>query len=97
MYNLDKKELIMKDKINTDSVSIVKYSTDYKYLATAGLDGLIHIFDTTEYKHIRVIDDIDSAINVILSYLVVHMASKRSSIFCWYRRCSSTCLSCTEY
>jgi WD40 repeat protein len=66
MFNLDSKELVRKEKINTDSVSIVKYSSDMKYLATASLDGLIHLFETSEYKHLRTISDIGSEINVIL-------------------------------
>ena len=65
MYDLDKKELVRKEKINPDSVSIVKYSTDQKFLATASLDGLVHIFETSEYKHVRTINDINSEINVI--------------------------------
>ncbi len=56
-----------KEKINTDSVSIVKFSTDNKYVATASLDGTVNIFDTIDYKHVRKISGICNEINVIFN------------------------------
>ena len=53
-----------KEKINSDSVSVVKFSTDNKYVATASLDGSINIFGSGEYKHLRTISGICNEINV---------------------------------
>ena len=46
-FNLDKKELIREEKLNTDSVNFIKFSADNKYMLTASVDGSINIFNVS--------------------------------------------------
>ena len=47
-YNLDKKEIIREEKLNTDSVNFIKFSCDKKYMLTASVDGSINIFNVSK-------------------------------------------------
>ena len=63
-YNLDKKELIKEQKLNTDSVNFIKFSFDNKYMLTASVDGSINIFSVQKnFELINTIKDQDSEIN----------------------------------
>ena len=55
-YNLDKKELIKEQKLNTDSVNFIKFSFDNKYMLTSSVDGSINIFLVS--KNFELIDNI---------------------------------------
>jgi WD40 repeat protein len=63
-YDLNTKELIRKDELNKDSVCCVAFSRDGKYLVTAGLDGKVNLYETTEYKLLDSLSDICNDINV---------------------------------
>ena len=47
-YNLDKKELIREEKLNTDSVNFIKLSNHNKYLLTTSVDGSINIYNVSK-------------------------------------------------
>ena len=65
-YNLDKKELIKEEKLNTDSVNFIKFSFDNKYMLTASVDGSINIFNVSKnFEKINTIKDQDTEINWI--------------------------------
>jgi WD40 repeat protein len=64
IYDLNKKELIRKEKINKDSVVNACFSHDGKYLATASLDGTVNLFDGEEFKLITTVNGSFSEINV---------------------------------
>jgi WD40 repeat protein len=63
-FDLNKKELIKKEKINKDSVTNVSFSNDYKYLATASLDGTVNVYETQDYTIINTLNEGFSDINV---------------------------------
>jgi WD40 repeat protein len=62
-YDLDKKELIKKEKINKDSVSCVKFSNDNNYLVTGSLDGTVTIFETKEFTILKIVEGSSSEVN----------------------------------
>ena len=63
-YNLDKKELIKEEKLNTDSVNFIKFSFDNKYMLTASVDGSINIFNVAKnFEKVETIKDQDTEIN----------------------------------
>ena len=65
-FNLDKKELIREEKLNTDSVNFIKFSADNKYMLTASVDGSINIFNISKnFELINTIKDQDTEINWI--------------------------------
>jgi WD40 repeat protein len=64
-YDLNKKCLINKEKMNKDSVVTVAFSFDYKLLATACLDGTVNIFDGEEFKLLNTVNGSFSDINVL--------------------------------
>ena len=65
-YNLDKKELIREEKLNTDSVNFIKFSSDNKYMLTASVDGSINIFNVSKnFELLNTIKDQDAEINWI--------------------------------
>jgi len=65
-YNLDKKELIREEKLNTDSVNFIKFSSDNKYMLTASVDGSINIFSVSKnFELLNTIKDQDGEINWI--------------------------------
>ena len=65
-YNLDKKEVIREEKLNTDSVNFIKFSSDKKYMLTASVDGSINIFNASKnFELISTIKDQDTEINWI--------------------------------
>jgi WD40 repeat protein len=76
-YDLNKKGLIRKEKMNKDSLVTVAFSFDNKLLATACLDGTVNIFDGEEFKLLNTVNGSFSDINVLnyLKDLVVAMAS----------------------
>ena len=43
-YNINSKQLIKKLSLNKESISFLSFSADNKYLISASLDGIIHIF-----------------------------------------------------
>jgi WD40 repeat protein len=45
VYDLDNKKLLLKEKLHTDSIAFARISNDEKYLATAGLEGAVKIWD----------------------------------------------------
>ena len=47
-YNLDKKEIIREEKLNTDSVNFIKFSADNKYMLTTSVDGSVNIFNVAK-------------------------------------------------
>ena len=63
-YDLNKKELIRKEKINKDSVVNAEFSNDLKFVATASLDGSVNIFETEEFKLVNTFNGSFSDINV---------------------------------
>ena len=65
-FNLDKKELMREEKLNTDSVNFIKFSSDNKYMLTASVDGSINIFNlSNNFELINTIKDQDTEINWI--------------------------------
>ena len=65
-FNLDKKELMREEKLNTDSVNFIKFSSDNKYMLTASVDGSINIFNVSNnFELINTIKDQDTEINWI--------------------------------
>ena len=65
-FNLDKKELIREEKLNTDSVNFIKFSADNKHMLTASVDGSINIFNISKnFELINTIKDQDTEINWI--------------------------------
>jgi len=63
-YDLNKKELIRKEKINKDSVVNAEFSNDLKFVATASLDGSVNIFETEAFKLVNTFNGSFSDINV---------------------------------
>lgn len=63
-FDLNKKEIIKKEKINKDSVVSVAYSSDYKYLVTACLDGTVNIYDGDSLQLLNTVNGSYSDINV---------------------------------
>ena len=45
VYDLDNKKLLAKDKLHSDSIAFIKISSDQKFIATAGLEGTVKIWD----------------------------------------------------
>jgi WD40 repeat protein len=64
-YDVNKKELIGKEKFNKDSVIAVSFSNCGKFLATASFDGTVNLFETEEYKLMSTVNGSFSDINVI--------------------------------
>jgi ribosome assembly protein SQT1 len=63
-FNLDKKELIKEEKLNTDSVNFIKFSSDNKYMLTTSVDGSVNIFNVSKnFELINTIKDQDTEIN----------------------------------
>lgn len=65
LFDINKKELKMKEKLNKDSVVSVGFSIDNKYLAVASLDGTVNIFDGESFKLLNTVSGPNSDINVI--------------------------------
>jgi WD40 repeat protein len=63
-YDVNKKELLKKEKINKDSVVNLEFSNDYKYVASASLDGSVNIFDGQDFKLLKTFNGSFSEINV---------------------------------
>jgi WD40 repeat protein len=63
-YDLNKKELIRKEKFNKDSVVNVAFSNDLKYCATASLDGSVNLFNGDDFTLITTVNGSFSDINV---------------------------------
>jgi WD40 repeat protein len=63
-FDANKKELIKKEKINKDSVTDVFFSNDFKFLATASLDGSVNVWETENYTVIKTVNGSFSDINV---------------------------------
>jgi ribosome assembly protein SQT1 len=63
-FNLDKKELIKEEKLNTDSVNFIKFSSDNKYMLTTSVDGSVNIFNVSKnFELMNTIKDQDTEIN----------------------------------
>lgn len=73
LYDLNKKELIKKEKFNKDSVVCVAFSKDYKYLASASLDGSVNIFNGDNFKVLNTVNGSYSDINVSLKLTLIYM------------------------
>ena len=65
LYDVNKKELNRKEKINKDSIVNACFSHDCKYLATASLDGAVNLFDGEDFKLITTVNGSYSEINVL--------------------------------
>ncbi len=63
-FDLGKKEVLKKEKVNKDSVVKVSFSNDGKYLAAGSLDGTVNIFETNEYKIVNTMNGSCSGLNV---------------------------------
>lgn len=64
LYDLNKKEIIKKEKFNKDSVVNVAFSNDLKYCATASLDGSVNLFNGEDFTLITTVNGSFSDINV---------------------------------
>jgi WD40 repeat protein len=63
-YDASQKKMIKKEKLNKDSVSHVKITSDRKYILTGSLDGTVNIFNSDNLQLIKTVEGSFSEINV---------------------------------
>lgn len=69
LYDVVNKKVLKKDKVHTDSVTHVKFSFDSELFATASLDGVVKIYQTSDFNNLFTIDENKDEVTVIFFYL----------------------------